>query len=179
MNKKTLLGAALLSGVALIAIGNRKTIPRGAVAVKPFQKEKYLGTWYEIARFDYRFERHLNNVTATYSLKEDGSIKVDNKGYDCRRKIWKESIGKAKFVGDPQEARLKVSFFGPFYAGYNVIALDKDYTYALVAGKSLDYLWLLSRETTMPEAVKQHYLDIARGIGYDVNNLVWVAHDKA
>lgn len=154
-------------------------IPKGAHAVKPFNKEKYLGTWYEIARLDYSFERNLTNVTATYSLRSDGKIKVDNRGYDIKKKKWKESVGKAKFAGDPTEAALKVSFFGPFYAGYNLIAIDETYSHALVAGKNLQYLWILSRETTIPEKTKEHYLKIASDIGFDTAKLIWVEHDRS
>ena len=112
-------------------------------------------------------------MTATYSLNADGSIRVDNRGYHYLKKEWKESIGKAKFVKSPDIARLKVSFFWPFYAGYNVIAIDPDYRYALVAGNNLDYLWLLSREKTMPAAVQTAYLKQATALGYDVSKLVW------
>ncbi|MFW1886610.1 lipocalin family protein, partial [Acinetobacter nosocomialis] len=91
-----------------------------AVAVKNFDSDKYLGKWYEIARFDFKFERNLNQVTATYSKNPDGTIKVDNKGYDYVKKEWKQSIGEARFVNSENEARLKVSFFKPFWAGYNV-----------------------------------------------------------
>jgi len=157
---------------------SRQTIPKGAIAVRPFNKEKYLGKWYEIARFDYRFEENLNNVTATYSLNDDGTIRVDNRGYDVEKNKWKESIGKAKPGGDPDEAKLKVSFFGPFYAPYNVIAIDDDYKYALVAGKNLDYLWLLSREKTMPENIKVDYIKKAQQLGYKTEKLVWVEHDR-
>ena len=154
------------------------SIPRGATAVKPFDQEKYLGSWYEIARFDYRFEKNLNNVTATYSVKENGKIKVDNKGYNYKKEKWEESIGKAKPVSDPKEGRLKVSFFGPFYSGYNVIAIDKDYSYALVAGRNTNYLWFLSRQKTMPEDVKAEYIKVAKSIGYNTDKLVWVKQDK-
>ncbi len=152
-------------------------IPKGAEAVKPFDADRYIGKWYEIARFDFRFERNLNNVTATYSLNPNGTIKVDNRGYDYVNKIWKQSIGKAKFRSDRNEAALKVSFFGPFYAPYNVIALDPEYKYALIAGGSLDYLWILAREKTIPEDVRKAYLDIAKKIGFDTNRLIWVEHD--
>jgi len=154
------------------------TIPEGAEAVSPFDSEKYLGKWYEIARIDFKYEEDLNNTTAEYSLKEDGTIKVDNKGYNTKKQEWEQAIGKAKFVGSDSVARLKVSFFGPFYSGYNVIAIDPDYTYALVAGESLDYLWILSRETTIPEDVKQDYLKVAQAIGYDTDRLLWVEHDN-
>jgi apolipoprotein D and lipocalin family protein len=169
---------AALTGVVLVTLRSCASIPEGAVAIKPFDKEKYLGKWYEIARMDFRFERNLNNVTANYSIKENGNIKVDNRGFDYLTKEWKQAIGKAKLAGDPDEAKLKVSFFGPFYSGYNVIALDDQYKYALVAGQNLKYLWLLSRETTMPESTKQSYLNIAKGLGYDVSTLVWTEQDQ-
>jgi apolipoprotein D and lipocalin family protein len=91
---------------------------------------------------------------------------------------WKQATGKAKPAGDPNEAKLKVSFFGPFYSGYNVIALDDEYKYALVAGKSLKYLWILSRETSVPEDIKQKYLKIAQDLGYNTSAFIWVEQDK-
>jgi apolipoprotein D and lipocalin family protein len=178
MEKKYIIGVVAVAAIAALAFNSCSTIPNGVEAVKPFDKEKYLGKWYEIARFDYRFERNMDNVTATYSLNEDGTIKVDNKGYNYKEGEWKESIGKAKLAGEANEAKLKVSFFGPFYAGYNVIAIDPDYQYALVAGKNLDYLWFLSREKTMPENVKQEYIKKAQGIGYKTDELIWVKQDR-
>lgn len=154
-----------------------QTIPPGAVAVKSFDKEKYLGAWYEIARFDFKFEKNMDNTTANYSVNADGSIKVINRGYNYVTKEWKEAVGKAKFVSEPTIAMLKVSFFGPFYAGYNVIALDEDYRYALVAGSKLKYLWILSREKTIPESIKNEYLKMAREIGFKTEDLIWVEHD--
>ncbi|HVV56011.1 MAG TPA: lipocalin family protein [Mucilaginibacter sp.] len=153
------------------------SIPKGAMAVHPFDKDKYLGTWYEIARFDFRFERGLSNVTATYTLNDDNTIRVDNKGYDDRKQKWKESTGKAKFVNGPDTGRLKVSFFGPFYAGYNVIAIDDQYRYALIAGNNLDYLWILSREKTIPDTIKKEYLNKASALGYDTSKLIWTKQD--
>ncbi len=178
MQKLKILGIVAAAGLVIVSASSFRTIPKGAVAVKPFDTQKYLGTWYEIARFDYRFEKNLNNVTATYSLKENGTIKVVNKGYNFKKNKWEEAIGKAKPVSDPTEAKLKVSFFGPFYSGYNVIAIDKDYKYALVAGNSLKYLWILSREITIPENIKAEYLKLAQSIGYDTSKLIWVAHTK-
>lgn len=153
-------------------------IPKKATAVHGFEKSKYLGKWYEIARLDFKFEKNLNNTTAEYSLNKNGTIKVDNKGYNYRKNAWKQSIGKAKFRGEDTVGKLKVSFFGPFFAGYNVIAIDKDYQYALVAGKSTDYMWILSRTLTIPETVKNEYIEIAKKIGYNTDDLVWVKHDK-
>ncbi len=153
---------------------NCQTIPSTAKVVHDFDVDRYLGTWYEIARIDFKYEKDLIYTTATYSKNENGSIAVLNRGYNKVKDEWKEAEGKAKFVDKTDEAKLKVSFFGPFYAGYNVVALDVEYKYALVAGKNLDYLWILSREKEIPESVKQNYLNVARGIGYDVSKLLWI-----
>ena len=152
------------------------TIPKGTSAIQDFDKQKYLGKWYEIARMDFRFERNLNNVTATYTLNNDGSISVENRGFDYIQKKWKEAIGKAKFVGSTNVGMLKVSFFGPFYSGYNIIAIDSDYKYALILGKNLDYLWILSRETTIPEEIKSKYLKMADDLGCKTSSLIWTEH---
>lgn len=153
------------------------TIPKGATAVSPFDKTKYLGTWYEIARLDFKFERDLNNTTASYSLNKNGTIKVDNQGYNTIKKKWVQAIGTAKFIGDDTVALLKVSFFGPFYSGYNVLAIDNEYLYALVAGKNLKYLWILSRTTSIPPAIQENFLKIANEIGFKTSDLIWVTHD--
>lgn len=167
-----------MSILTLLSSCGSYPVPEGAVPVKPFDKERYLGTWYEVARFDFRFERNLNNTTAQYSLNDDGSIRVVNRGFNYVKGQWKESVGKARFVASPDEARLKVSFFGPFYGGYNVIALDSEYQYALIAGSSLDYIWILSRTKTIPDAVKESYLKQARELGFDVEKLIWVEHTR-
>lgn len=178
MNKRyPILFLALGVGVIAINLISCVSIPKGATAVKPFKKDKYLGKWYEIARMDFKFEKDLNNVTATYSLKNDGSIKVDNRGYNYVKKEWKQSIGKAKFVNESNEGRLKVSFFGPFYAGYNVIEIDTDYQFALITGNNLKYLWILSRNKSIPENIKQQYLKKAQSLGYDTTALVWTKQD--
>ena len=178
MKKGTIIWAGVAAAATVpLFLYLRPTAPRGVTAVTPFDKDKYLGTWYEIARFDYFFERRLQNVTANYSMNSDGTIKVINRGYDPSRDMWKESVGKAKFAGDPSVAALKVSFFGPIYAGYNVIALDTYYKYALVAGRNFNYLWFLSREKTMPESIRLSYLNEASKLGYDVSKLIWVKQD--
>lgn len=148
-------------------------IPEGATAINNFQSDRYLGKWYEIARFDFKFEKNMNQVTANYSKNPDGTIKVENRGYNYVKNEWKQSTGEARFVNSENEARLKVSFFKPFWAGYNVIELDPEYKYALVVGNNLDYMWILSREKTIPEAVKNQFLDKAKAIGYDTSKLIW------
>lgn len=167
----------MLAGVVLAASCGR-TIPEGVSAVEPFDVRRYAGKWYEIARLDFAQERGLNNTTADYQLAHDGTITVVNRGYDTRKDKWKEATGKAKFVDDETEGKLKVSFFGPFYSGYNVVAIDPDYQYAMVAGDKLKYLWLLSRRTTIPEDVKQQYLAQAKAMGYRTEDLVWVEHTR-
>lgn len=152
------------------------TPPKGVKPVSDFNASRYLGKWYEIARLENRFEKGMEQVTATYGLRSDEGITVLNRGYDPIKNKWKESEGKAYFTGAPTTAALKVSFFGPFYGGYNVIKLDNDYQYALVSGPNRDYLWILSRSTTIPEAVKQDFLTTARQLGFPVEQLVWVNH---
>ncbi|MCT4033608.1 lipocalin family protein [Elizabethkingia anophelis] len=177
MKNKIILGT-VLAIATITLLSSCSNIPKNAKPIEKFDAERYLGIWYEIARFDYKFEKDLDNVTAQYSFKENGEIKVLNSGYNTKTKKWKSATGSAKFRKDKTTAALKVSFFKPFYAGYNVIALDKDYKYALVAGQSLKYLWLLSREKTMPENIKEQYLKIAQEIGYDTSKLIWVNQDK-
>ncbi|WP_300600317.1 lipocalin family protein [Niabella sp.] len=172
--KQWITGLALLTlGAAVTAVVKQRTIPKGVKAVTGFNKERYLGRWYEIARFDFYFEKQLSQVTATYTLMDDGHIQVVNRGFDYQQSKWKVSTGKAKFMADEQTGRLAVSFFGPFYAGYNVIAVDPDYQYALVCGKSRKYLWLLSRQKNMPAAVKESYLHRARDLGFPIADLTW------
>lgn len=162
-----------------IALSCRVSIPKGASAVTNFDINKYLGKWYEIARLDFKFEKGLNNTTAVYSLKKDGSIRVENSGYDYTKNKWKKSIGKAKPVNkNANDGKLKVSFFGPFYSGYNVIALDDDYKYVLIAGDNLKYLWILSRTSTIPDDIKNKYVAQAKSLGYKTEDLIWVEHDK-
>lgn len=181
MKKNKMVMGSLLGGIAVAATAalyfkNRKTIPSGVVAVAPFEVKKFAGKWYEIARLDYRFERNLDNVTAEYSLNKDGSLKVVNTGYNYVKGKQEKAVGKALFVQSPETAMLKVSFAGPIYSGYNVIALDKNYKYALVVGHNRHYLWILSREPKIPENVKKEYLQKAKELGYKVDQLIWSEH---
>ena len=154
--------------------------PPGLQAVSPFDIQRYLGQWYEIARLDHAFERGMSDVNASYQLAADGSVTVVNRGYDVQRQTWKEAIGRAVFVGDRNTGSLKVSFFGPFYGGYHVIALDQqDYRWALVAGPDRDYLWLLSRSKTLPAEVREQLLSKARALGFATDKLIWVAQNRA
>jgi apolipoprotein D and lipocalin family protein len=150
-------------------------IPSNITPVKGFDIERYKGTWYEIARLDHSFERGLEKVTAEYGAKSDGGITVENKGFDPKSGIWKKAVGKAYFVGDPHEGRLKVSFFGPFYGGYNIIGLDeKDYSYALVCGPDRSYLWILARKPYLDESIKSQLVQKAEAFGFETEKLIYV-----
>jgi len=153
-------------------------VPEGVETIEGFELERYLGTWYEIARLDHRFERGLSAVTATYSMRDDGGVKVLNKGYNAEDEEWDEAIGKAYIVDKPDVGQLKVSFFGPFYGGYNIIELDKEnYEYSLVAGPDRSYLWILARSPDLDEAVVKRLVDKAKQLGFSTDELIFVSHD--
>lgn len=168
---------AVLLAIAALPVLNACSTqpPAGMTPVSPFQIERYLGKWYEIARLDHSFERGLSDVSATYRLQDDGSVQVVNRGFDGTRNEWREAVGRALFTGDPTRASLKVSFFGPFYGGYHVIALDqKDYRWAMVVGPDRDYLWILARDRQLAPDVREMLLRQARALGIDVTPLIWV-----
>ncbi len=153
-------------------------VPDGVEVVDEFELDRYLGTWYEIARLDHRFERGLTNVTAEYSLRDDGGVAVVNRGYRADKAEWDEARGKAFFIDEPDVGRLKVSFFGPFYGGYNVIALDKEnYQYSLVAGPDRSYLWLLARSPDLDKATIDRLVGKAAELGFPTDELIFVEHD--
>ncbi|MDX1498857.1 MAG: lipocalin family protein [Woeseiaceae bacterium] len=160
-------------------LGGCTGVPDGVEVVDGFELERYLGRWYEIARLDHRFERGLTSVTATYSRRDDGGVRVVNRGFDEREGEWAEAVGKAYFVGAEDVGRLKVSFFGPFYGGYNVIALDKaGYRYAMVAGPDRSYLWILAREPALDAATLERLVADARRLGFPVDELIYVSHER-
>lgn len=159
---------------AFIFLSGCVSQPDGVRAVQGFDADKYLGTWYEIARLDNRFEKGMDNVTATYSRRDDGGIRVLNRGYDVAAKEWQQVEGKAYFVDNPQSAYLKVSFFGPFYGGYTVFGLDNHYQYAFVAGNDHTYLWLLARTPDIGASVRSAFLQQAENAGFNVQHIIWV-----
>ncbi len=155
------------------------SVPEGIKPVTGFELQRYLGTWYEIARLDHPFERGLNNITAEYSLRDDGGVNVLNSGFDIKEGEWQEAQGKAYFVENSDTGHLKVSFFGPFYASYVIFELDQEgYQFAMVTGPDREYLWILSRQPTLPDALLNRLLDKARGLGYAVGELIYVEHDR-
>lgn len=167
MKKLLFLSALLLAG----CVGR----PDNIEAVSHFDTSKYLGKWYEIARLDHSFERGLSHVTADYSVRQDGGLKVLNRGYKDADAAWKQAEGKAYFVDSKDVGYLKVSFFGPFYGSYIVFDLDqRDYSYSMISGPDKSYLWLLSRTPTMDPALQQRLVDKARGLGFDTSKLIYV-----
>jgi apolipoprotein D and lipocalin family protein len=154
-------------------------IPENVKPVDHFKAEKYLGKWYEIARLDHSFERGLTRITAEYSMRDDGGIRVLNRGYSAKENAWKEAEGKAYFVQGSDQGYLKVSFFGPFYGSYVVFELDhENYQYSLVCGPDKSYLWILAREPKIRGDIKDRLIAKATASGFDTSKLIFVDHGE-
>lgn len=150
-------------------------MPPGVRPVDGFQLDRYLGKWYEIARLDHSFERGLDNITAEYSLREDGGVRVLNRGFDAAKGQWRQAEGKAYFVQSPGQGHLKVSFFGPFYGSYIVFGLDHEgYQYSFVSGPDRSYLWLLARTPTVGQDVLDRFTARAAELGFETGQLIFV-----
>lgn len=174
--KKIILATvALVAGYKVYRASN-PGIPKKVVPISGFEINRYLGKWYEVARVDNRFEKGLINTTAQYALNDDGTVNVLNSGVDKNTGRFKRASGTAKFVRGEYEGALKVSFFGPFYGGYNIVELDEDYRWAIIVGSSLNYFWVLSRTPEIPESVKDRANRIASDVGIDPENINWVEH---
>jgi apolipoprotein D and lipocalin family protein len=162
----------------LLLIVSCTDIPSGLQPVTGFDLERYLGKWYEIARLDHSFERNLSKVTANYSLRQDGGIEVVNQGFNQKSGKWEMVTGKAYFIEKESIGSLKVSFFGPFYGGYHIIALDQQaYTYAMVTGPSRSYLWILSRDETLDGVILEKLVGKAKQWGFETEKLIYVDHN--
>ena len=173
--KRSLRGIGIV--LCAILVAGCTGLPDKVTPVSGFDVNRYLGTWYEIARLDHSFERGLEKITAHYSLREDGGLRVVNRGYDRKQGEWREAEGKAYFIDDPQTGRLKVSFFGPFYGGYNIIELDHDgYRYALVCGPDTSYLWILARQPDLDRKLVERLVARAASLGFDTRQLIYVNH---
>jgi apolipoprotein D and lipocalin family protein len=150
------------------------SIPDNITPVTSFQIERYLGKWYEIARLDHRFERGLTQISAEYSMRPDGGLKVLNRGYSNEKQEWSEAEGRGYFVQSPNEAYLKVSFFGPFFGSYIVFELDTvNYQYALISGPDKSYFWLLARTPTIDDNLKKKLIAKAAALGFDTTKLIF------
>jgi apolipoprotein D and lipocalin family protein len=172
------VGVGVMLALLAVPLTGCLGMPEGVTPVSNFDAERYLGRWYEIARLDHRFERDLVNVTAEYSRRDDGAIRVVNRGFKAGEGEWDSVDGVARFVGAESEGHLKVSFFGPFYGSYIVFELDEaDYSHAFVAGFNHDYLWLLAREPVVSEELRQSFMDAASSRGFDTSGIIWVQQD--
>lgn len=174
-------GLIALAGAAATTVftafyRRKHSIPKNAEPVTPFDLEQYLGKWYEVARLDNRWERNLSDVTAEYNVMEDGRVQMINSGYNYKKEQWVRSEAVAQFVGDPNTAALEISYFGPIFSSYNVIAIEGDYEYALVVGRNTKQCWILSRTKELPEEVRARFVTEAMNVGVRVNNLIWVDH---
>lgn len=150
-------------------------IPQGVAPIDDFEVKRYLGKWYEIARLDHSFERGLSKVSAEYSLRQDGGIRVINRGFSKNDNEWKDAEGKAYFVNDNNQGHLKVSFFGPFYSSYVIFELDKTgYEYAFVSGYNNSYLWLLARKPNVDQTVIDHFVSRSNALGFKTDELIFV-----
>lgn len=169
------LATALMTTVLGACVGT----PEGIEPVQGFELERYLGKWYEIARLDHSFERNLQGVTAEYQLTDGDRIRVINRGYNTETESWEEAEGKAYFVRSPDVGYFKVSFFGPFYGAYVIFDLDKaDYQYAFVTGNSRSYLWLLARTPEISDDLRSRFLQEARQLGFDTEELIFVEQGR-
>ena len=149
--------------------------PDGVTPVKNFDVSRYLGVWYEVARLDHSFERGLGAVSAEYSLREDGGLRVLNSGRSVATGETDQAEGRAYFVEAEDIGYLKVSFFGPFFGSYIIFDLDRsNYQYAFVAGNSTDYLWLLSRTPQVSDEVMESFISQSAALGFDTEALIFV-----
>lgn len=165
-----------LIAAALALSACSASVPDGIAPVR-FDAQRYLGTWYEIARFDHSFERGLERVSATYAANGDGSIAVTNRGFDPAKGAWREARARARFLGPRDIASLGVTFQPPFEGGYNVFRLAPDYSLALVTGNDRSYLWLLSRTPILPEVVVAEWLGHAAAQGFGTERVIRVRQD--
>jgi apolipoprotein D and lipocalin family protein len=169
----TILILAFLSACTPPPVNRTATAP--LQAVEAVDVERYMGLWFEIARFENSFEEGCVGVTAEYSLQPNGKVKVVN---TCRKGVLEGPVetaeGEARIVNPPANSKLKVSFFGPFEGDYWIIGLAPDYSWALVGEPEGRYLWLLARTPRIPPALRDELTAKLAGLGYNIQALVWV-----
>lgn len=170
---------SVLAATVLILLTGCLGIPENVSPVSNFDLDRYLGKWYEIARLDHSFERGLEDITAEYSMRDDGGVTVVNRGYSIEDKKWEMAEGRAYFVRNSSSGHLKVSFFGPFYGSYIVFEVDEaNYEYAFVSGPNESYLWLLSRTPELPQNIIEKFKQTSKELGFDTSKLIFVSHSR-
>lgn len=160
----------MLSSALLAGMGSERKEELGVVA--SVDLSRYVGQWYEIARLPNRFQKKCaDSVTANYTLRSDGSIRVVNR---CRKPSgeFTTATGKAKVVDRKTNAKLKVTFFWPFYGKYWILDLGPNYEYAVVGDPSRDYLWILSRTPKIDEALYQQLLAKMAAQGFPTDRMI-------
>jgi len=173
------MAARLVILLLLFTVAGCAGKPDGVEPVRSFDINRYAGEWFEIMRLDHRFERGLTNVTATYTLTNDGSVNVVNRGFDREKCAWEEADGRAVFQQEPDIASLSVTFFWPFAGGYHVFALDeRNYEWAAVSGPSRSYLWILARRPNLEPKIRTELVNKARELGFAVDDLILVDHSE-
>ncbi len=173
--KKNILNIFAFIVLSLIIAGCSAKNPP-LETVNKVEIEKYLGTWYEIARYEHFFEKDCKNVSANYSMLDMETIKVINRCTDIKTNEQKEALGRAYAV-DNTNSKLKVSFFRPFYGDYWVLILDKNYDYVVVGTPSRKYLWILSRSPKLDENIKNNILQKLPKLGFDTSKLIWTVQE--
>lgn len=169
MNKGYIL---LMTAIVLSTLASAKSYDIDRTTVSDIDLKRYMGRWFEIARFDHSFERNLDYCEAFYALQDDGTISVTNTGLNSRTEKRKTAYGKAKLGERP--GQLRVSFFWFFYSDYNILALSQEYEWALIGSKSERYLWILSRTRHLDSNTRNNIVAIAQSRGYDTSKLIWV-----
>ncbi|HWD86828.1 MAG TPA: lipocalin family protein [Mucilaginibacter sp.] len=177
MEKKEKWLVALAAGAAAAgvtyALWPKSKIPRNAI-VQPFDKQKYMGLWHEVARLPNNIQKKLKNLTDEYSLNADGSIKVVTRAYDFDKNKPVEATARGRFVGPGSRGKIKVAYVLPIYLDYNILDIDDGYNYALVSGNSLNHLWIISRDNAIPAGIRERFLAKATSLGFDVSKLEWM-----
>ena len=160
--------------ILISTLGGCLGYPKSITPVSNFDQTRYLGRWYEIARLDHSFERGLQGVTADYSVRDDGGIRVINRGFSTEENQWQQAEGRAYFVRDESQAYLKVSFFGPFFGSYVVFDLGESYNHSFIVGASNSYLWLLAREPVVSDELKQKFVAAAKKLAVEADQILWI-----
>ena len=176
--KSTLVILSLFCAIAVCGQSQNSTPMIDKTTISTFDLNRYLGNWYELARFNHSFEKGLEGVTANYSFRKDGKIKVINQGYKGSLQGKKSTaIGKAKLNPNGKPGQLKVSFFLFFYGDYFILELEPNYQWAIIGSSSDTFLWILSRTPKVSPEVKAHLTDLAKKRGYKVDRLIWVEQE--
>lgn len=174
-----ILSAAILA-LLVVSFGylmfGKLGLPDGLTAVTPFDLRRLEGDWYEIARLDHGFEKGLSHVTHHYKVAEDGTFTLENTSFDDRKGRVTSSSGKGTLIDDSNSGRLKVSYFGPFYGSFNIIALDDDYQWMMATGPSRHYFWIFSRTKSLDDRIMQELIKKAVAAGFKLEKMVYVDH---